>query len=207
VALQPSDRFAKVFADVLKDARARAELSQKKLAELSGVGAPGSSRSKRVSGSLPSGSASCSPTDWAYAFRRCSPRSSSGWSGRAESDGGNGTADSWLAVKRREGGLAALYRILQSLRRRVQGCTAAPWCPWAKRGLRGDGGGRKLRRMTQKEIVLEAVQKLPDDCSIDEIADRIDFLSAVQTGFDQIDRGEGIPHEEVKKQLASWLTS
>ena len=61
--------------------------------------------------------------------------------------------------------------------------------------------------MTEKEMVLEAVQKLPDDSSIDDIADRIDFLAAVQKGFDQLDRGEGIPHEEVKKQLASWLTS
>jgi len=64
-----------------------------------------------------------------------------------------------------------------------------------------------MRRMTQKEMVLEAVRKLPDDSSIDEIADRIDFLAAIQKGFDQLDRGEGIPHDEVKKQLASWLTS
>jgi predicted transcriptional regulator len=61
--------------------------------------------------------------------------------------------------------------------------------------------------MTQKEIVLEAVRTWPDDSSIDEIADRIDLLAAIQKGFDQLDRGEGIPHEEVKKQLASWLTS
>jgi len=61
--------------------------------------------------------------------------------------------------------------------------------------------------MTQKEMVLEAVRKLPDDTSIDDIADRIDFLAAIQKGFDQLDCGQGIPHEEVKKQLASWLTS
>ena len=61
--------------------------------------------------------------------------------------------------------------------------------------------------MTQKEMVLEAVRKLPDDTSIDDIADRIDFLATIQKGFDQLDCGQGIPHEEVKKQLASWLTS
>jgi predicted transcriptional regulator len=61
--------------------------------------------------------------------------------------------------------------------------------------------------MTEKEMVLEAVRELPDDCSIDEIADHIEFLAAVQKGLDQLDRGEGIPHEEIKKQLASWLTS
>jgi hypothetical protein len=61
-------------------------------------------------------------------------------------------------------------------------------------------------RMTEKEMVLKTVRELPDDCSIDEIADRIEFMAAVQEGLDQLDRGEGIPHEEIKKQLASWLT-
>jgi predicted transcriptional regulator len=61
--------------------------------------------------------------------------------------------------------------------------------------------------MTEKEMVLNTVRALPDDCSIDEIADRIEFLAAVQKGLDQLDRGEGIPHDEIKKQLASWLTS
>jgi predicted transcriptional regulator len=61
--------------------------------------------------------------------------------------------------------------------------------------------------MTEKEIVLETIRKLPDDCSLEEIAERIEFMAAVQKGLDQLDRGEGIAHDEVKKQLASWLTS
>jgi predicted transcriptional regulator len=61
--------------------------------------------------------------------------------------------------------------------------------------------------MTEKEIVLETIRALPDNCSLDGIAGRIEFMAAVQKGLDQLDRGEGIPHEEVKKQLASWLTS
>ena len=61
--------------------------------------------------------------------------------------------------------------------------------------------------MTEKEIVLETIRALPDDCTIDEIAERIRFMAAVQKGLDELDRGEGIPHEEVKKQLASWLIS
>ena len=59
--------------------------------------------------------------------------------------------------------------------------------------------------MTEKEIVMPAVRELPDDCSIDEIADRIEFLAAVRKGLDQLDRGEGIPHEEIKRQLAHGL--
>jgi hypothetical protein len=29
----------------------------------------------------------------------------------------------------------------------------------------------------------------------------------LQKGLDQLDRGEGIPQDEIKKQLASWLTN
>ena len=61
--------------------------------------------------------------------------------------------------------------------------------------------------MTEKAMVLESAGELPDDCSLDEIADRIEFLAAVQKGLDQLDCGEGIPHDEIKKQLASWLTN
>ena len=61
--------------------------------------------------------------------------------------------------------------------------------------------------MTENEIVLETIRALPDDCSLEEIAERIEFMAAVQKGLDQLDGGEGIPHDEVKKQLATWLTN
>jgi predicted transcriptional regulator len=61
--------------------------------------------------------------------------------------------------------------------------------------------------MTEKEIVLETIRALPDDCSLDEIAECIEFMAAVQKGLNQLDRGESIPHEEVRRQLASCLTN
>jgi predicted transcriptional regulator len=62
-------------------------------------------------------------------------------------------------------------------------------------------------RLTEKEIVLETIRALPDDCLLEDIAERIEFMAAIQKGLDQLDRGEGIPHDEIKKQLASWLTN
>jgi predicted transcriptional regulator len=59
--------------------------------------------------------------------------------------------------------------------------------------------------MREKEIVLETIRTLPDDCSLEDMAERIKFMAAVQKGLDQLDRGEAIPHDQVKKQLASWL--
>ena len=61
--------------------------------------------------------------------------------------------------------------------------------------------------MTQKALVLDAIKELPDEASLAEIAERVEFLAAIQKGIDQLDRGEGIPHEEVKRQLARWLAS
>ena len=61
--------------------------------------------------------------------------------------------------------------------------------------------------MTQKKLVLDVINELPDEASLAEITERIDFLAAIQKGIDQIDQGEGIPHDEVKRQLATWLAS
>ena len=61
--------------------------------------------------------------------------------------------------------------------------------------------------MSQKEIVLDVISELPDEVSLEQIAEKIEFLAAIQKGMDQLDRGEGIPHEEVKRQLAAWPAS
>lgn len=60
--------------------------------------------------------------------------------------------------------------------------------------------------MSQKELVIEAIQELPDNASMEQIADRVEFIAAIQKGIDDIERGDVISHEEVKKQLAAWLS-
>jgi predicted transcriptional regulator len=60
--------------------------------------------------------------------------------------------------------------------------------------------------MSQKDLVLEAIQDLPEDVSIDQIADRVEFIAAIQKGISDIDRGDTIPHEQLRRQLAAWLT-
>jgi predicted transcriptional regulator len=58
-----------------------------------------------------------------------------------------------------------------------------------------------------KELVLEAIRKLPDDATIDEIADRVTFIAAVKKGVEDLDRGAVVPHTEMKRQLAAWLSA
>ncbi len=59
--------------------------------------------------------------------------------------------------------------------------------------------------MSDKQLVLESIERLPDDASLEVIAERVEFLTAVRKGLDQTEHGQTIPHDEVKRQLASWL--
>ena len=60
--------------------------------------------------------------------------------------------------------------------------------------------------MSQKELALEALSRLPDSCSFEEMAERLRFLASIQSGIDQLDQGNEVNHEEVKKKLASWVS-
>lgn len=58
--------------------------------------------------------------------------------------------------------------------------------------------------MSNRQIVIDLVQKLPDDTSLHEIAREVEFVAGVREGFEQLERGEGIPAEEVRKMIAAW---
>lgn len=60
--------------------------------------------------------------------------------------------------------------------------------------------------MSDKQIALKSIERLPEDASLEVIAERLEFLAAVRKGLDQIERGETVPHDEVKRQLATWLS-
>jgi hypothetical protein len=64
----------------------------------------------------------------------------------------------------------------------------------------------KISFMSDKQLALESIQRLPEDASLDAIAERLEFLAAIRKGLNQIERGETVSHEEVKRQLAAWLT-
>jgi predicted transcriptional regulator len=60
--------------------------------------------------------------------------------------------------------------------------------------------------MSDKELALDSIRQLPADAKLETIAERLEFLAAIRKGFDQIERDETVPHEEVKRQLAAWLS-
>jgi hypothetical protein len=63
-----------------------------------------------------------------------------------------------------------------------------------------------LQTMSNKELVADLVERLPDNASLLDIAREIEFVAGVREGFAQLDRGEGTPLEEVTRQLPSWIS-
>ncbi len=59
--------------------------------------------------------------------------------------------------------------------------------------------------MSNKEIVLDLIRRLPNDVSLRDIAREIEFVAGVREGLAQLDKGQGIPIEEAEKRLGSWL--
>jgi predicted transcriptional regulator len=60
--------------------------------------------------------------------------------------------------------------------------------------------------MSNRQLALETIQRMPDQISFDEILDEIALLASIERGREQIRRGEGVPHEEVVKRLETWIT-
>lgn len=60
--------------------------------------------------------------------------------------------------------------------------------------------------MSNKEAVLEAMRKMPEDITLEEISEEIAILAAIQRGEEAAAVGQVAPHEEVKQRLASWIT-
>jgi predicted transcriptional regulator len=58
--------------------------------------------------------------------------------------------------------------------------------------------------MSAKQILLEAAEKLPPDATIGDAIYELEFRQAVLQGLDELDRGEGVPIEEVKARIAQW---
>ena len=59
--------------------------------------------------------------------------------------------------------------------------------------------------MSNKEIVIDLVNRLPEEVTLREIAREIEFVAGVREGFEQLDRGDSVPIEEVEEQLSSRL--
>ncbi len=58
--------------------------------------------------------------------------------------------------------------------------------------------------MNNKEIIEDLLQRIPDDASLHDIAQGVEFIAAVRQGLDELDRAQWIPIEDVERELPSW---
>ncbi len=60
--------------------------------------------------------------------------------------------------------------------------------------------------MTNKEIVQDLLQRIPDDASLHDIARELEFIAAIRQGVAELDNGQSVSVEEIERDLSSWLT-
>jgi predicted transcriptional regulator len=59
--------------------------------------------------------------------------------------------------------------------------------------------------MTTREKVIQAIQDLPDDASLEDAMERLLLLAKVERGIQQADSGQTVPHAQVKERMEKWL--
>ncbi len=52
-----------------------------------------------------------------------------------------------------------------------------------------------------KQKILETVEHLPDDATVEDAMERLYFLAKIERGLEQSEAGLGLSHEDVKKRF------
>ena len=58
-----------------------------------------------------------------------------------------------------------------------------------------------MPNQTIHERVLQALEGLPPDATLDDAIERLVFLAKIDAGLAELDAGRGIPHDEVKRRV------
>lgn len=54
---------------------------------------------------------------------------------------------------------------------------------------------------TAKELLRDAVERLPEDATVEDAMERLYFLAKVARGLEAADRGDTVPHDEVRREF------
>ena len=60
--------------------------------------------------------------------------------------------------------------------------------------------------MSIKEQALQTIEGLPETADWEEIKERINFVSAIRKGLDELNAGSGVPVEQIEKELEEWIS-
>ncbi len=59
--------------------------------------------------------------------------------------------------------------------------------------------------MMEKERIQQVVAALPEEVDVDALVEKLYLLDKIEVAEKQLADGEGISHEDAKKQLGRWL--
>jgi len=61
--------------------------------------------------------------------------------------------------------------------------------------------------MTDKQAVMDALQRLPEKASLDEITEELRLMAAIRRGRADVAAGRTKSHAEVEQSLESWASA
>jgi hypothetical protein len=59
--------------------------------------------------------------------------------------------------------------------------------------------------MLKKETVIQTIEQLGGQFSIDELLDRLIFLNKVEEGLEDIKNGKVLSEDQARERLSKWL--
>jgi len=57
----------------------------------------------------------------------------------------------------------------------------------------------------KKEKIIEAIKKLPENFSVDELLEEILLIQKIENGLEQSDNNQIIPDDQLDQELPGWL--
>lgn len=60
-------------------------------------------------------------------------------------------------------------------------------------------------QVTEKDLATKIIESMPADSTLDEVLRELAFGASIQRGLADLEAGRFVTHEQMKKDIASWL--
>lgn len=60
--------------------------------------------------------------------------------------------------------------------------------------------------MSDKQLVIDAVQRMSETATLQEISEGVAILAAIRRGEAAADAGRVVPHDEVRRRSEAWTS-
>jgi predicted transcriptional regulator len=61
--------------------------------------------------------------------------------------------------------------------------------------------------MTDKQAVMDALQRLPENASLDDIAEELHIMAAIRRGREDVAAGRTKTHQQAEQLMESWASA